>query len=307
MQSKFFVFTVNNPEASKKWPRALSDEGDDVSWGVSQPETGAEGTFHIQGACAFATKKRITALSKKYPGTHWELMKGTCAQAAAYCRKDDTYTPGRGYERELWGAEPVGQGHRTDIDELREMVKLPGGLKRVAEEKPQEFLRYTKLSVWAAALRPARANAPRTLKIYYGAPGTGKSRMVREEADEIFVPASNNQGLMSFEGYDGEKALLLDDFEAGNMTSGALKVMSDRYANKLPGRGTSPENLADFIYITSNTDPRQWFPKDNTFWPAIVRRATEIVCCQQHVWTTEVLQGVELSPAERVTRPNPFL
>lgn len=306
-QSKFWVFTVPNPlEGEKNWPKVETDEGDDVAWCVYQPERGANGLHHLQGCCAFGSKKRLLQLTRKYKGCHWEMMKGTCAQAKAYCRKDDTFFEFGGFKREEWGLMPAGQGARTDIAELRALVVQPGGLKRVADEHPEAFLRYSRLPQWSALLRPPRPNVPREVKIYYGAPGTGKSRTVREQCAELYVPATNNAGLMSFESYDAEKGILLDDFEAGNMTSGGLKVMTDRYANKLPGRGTSVENHADYIYITSNTDPRLWFPKDPTFWPAIVRRATEIVNCQEHVWTTEVMNGVELMPAERIERPNPY-
>jgi len=305
-QSKFYVFTTNKPDATKKWPRQQANEGDDVVWCVSQPEKGAEGTCHIQGAVAFANKKRLAQLVKKYPGTHWERMNGTCAQSLAYCTKEDSYFPFDGYSREQWGVMPAGQGARGDIAELKEMIKVPGGLKRIAEERPEDFLRYTKLAQWGALLRPERVDAPREVIIHYGPPGSGKSRKAREDHPDPFTPAQNNAGMFSFEGYDGQTTILIDDLEPGNMTAGALKIMTDRYKNKLPGRGVSPDNNADVIYITSNTDPRVWFPKDPTFWPALVRRATKIIFCQEHEWTTEVSYGKELLVVDRVRIPGPY-
>lgn len=59
-----------------------------------QEETGESGTKHIQGVIVCKKKCRDTEF--KLPNTiHWETMRGTWEQAAAYCTKDDTRTGGQ--------------------------------------------------------------------------------------------------------------------------------------------------------------------------------------------------------------------
>lgn len=52
---------------------------------VFQKEAGERGTPHYQGVINWKRQREIRALAKRYPGIHWEVMRGTWDQAQKYC------------------------------------------------------------------------------------------------------------------------------------------------------------------------------------------------------------------------------
>lgn len=286
------------------FPKHISDAGCcalGISYLVYQPEKGVEnGQEHVQGFFQVSTKKRLSTIKKHFGQMHLEPMQGTAQQCIDYCRKDETFFQFDGLDRYEHGVCSH-QGARADIDELKELVVKKGGLKTIANEFPEAFLRYSRLERWGDLLRPSRENKPRQVLVYFGAPGTGKSRVAyRDFGDDMYTPCQNNSAALSFESYDQQQTILIDDFMPGNLAPGAIKTMTDRYPNKLPGRNISPENMADTIIFTSNLDPREWFPKDPTFWPALLRRSAAIIECTLSAtglicWTEIVSDGKMLA------------
>ena len=280
-QYKNWCFTAYPPQ---KFPTNLTDNECihvKANYLVYQPEECPETQRkHIQGYIQLEKKVRLTAIKKLWPQAHFEPMRGSNDQAIAYCKKEESFCPFDGFVRYEFGVCSK-QGGRSDVTELKELVVQKGGLKRIAEEHPEAFLRYSRLEKWGDLLRPERENKPRQVIVYYGAPGTGKSRIAyRDFGDDMYTPAQNNSAALSFETYDQQSCILIDDFVPGNLGAGALKTMTDRYPNKLPGRNVSPANMADTVIITSNIDPKEWFVKDPTFYPALVRRCASMIECE---------------------------
>ena len=308
-QHKNWCFTSFGPA----FPKNLQEAGCHqlkANYLVYQPEKCPDtGRLHVQGFLQLGDKKRLSQLVKAWPGCHFESMRGTTDEAGAYCKKDESYFAHDGIDRYEFGVCRK-QGGRADIDLLKSIIVEKGGLKRIAEDHPEEFLRYTKLERWGEVLRPSRPNRPRQLLVYYGAPGTGKSfTAYRDFGDDMYTPASNNSGVLSFETYAQQSCILIDDFMPGQIGAGALKTMTDRYPNKLIGRNVSPENMADTIIITSNLDPRVWFSSDPTFFPALVRRCASMIECrlsETHLieWWEVVSDGKLLDDMRRVDAPD---
>lgn len=61
---------------------------------VFQEETGESGTPHLQGVIFFKNARTLQGMKRIHNGIHWESMKGTKAQAIAYCTKEETRTGG---------------------------------------------------------------------------------------------------------------------------------------------------------------------------------------------------------------------
>lgn len=95
---------------------------------------------------------------------------------------------------------------------------------------------------------------------YHGKPGAGKSRKALEDNPGAFRKAQNKW----FDGYRGEKVIILDDLDkyGGDKLAHYLKIWSDRYACTGEVKG-STVNLAHVSFIvTSNYTPEQLWPQD---------------------------------------------
>lgn len=82
-RSKFWMFTINNPEADLEFDRL------GVEYAIWQKEKGKEGTLHFQGYICFESRKRGSEVKKLAPFTraHLEPRQGTHEQAKKYCSK----------------------------------------------------------------------------------------------------------------------------------------------------------------------------------------------------------------------------
>lgn len=104
---------------------------------------------------------------------------------------------------------------------------------------------------------------------YWGAPGLGKSHKVRSDEKALYLKAQNKW----WDGYEGQEAVLLDDFDKGGVCLGHyLKIWADKWACTGEIKGsTIPLNFKR-IYITSNYSIEELFGEDPEMVAAIRRR-----------------------------------
>ena len=125
--------------ASRNWCFTLNadeDKGEHLSWPLSEANPVAHWVddtrilymicqvervahVHVQGYIQFKTPVRLTGLKKINSAAHWEVRRGTHAEARDYCKKDDSRIAGP-WE---WGTEKDEQGKRNDLEEIGAMVK----------------------------------------------------------------------------------------------------------------------------------------------------------------------------------------
>lgn len=158
-----------------------------------------------------------------------------------------------------YGQIPVGSGHRSDLDHLKDMIIKKTSLKEIFETQPGNFIRYNKGINAAASLYQDKRKWEMDVRIYWGAPGTGKTRSVHEEfGDDLYVKMSNKW----WDGYGGETAVIFDDFDPSNCFDSTfdwyLKLL-DRYNMKVEIKGGSCEFRSKVIIFTSNFEPTTWF------------------------------------------------
>lgn len=116
---------------------------------------------------------------------------------------------------EEWG-ERATPGRRTDI----ERVLACGSLREAVAVCPEVVMRYPRGVQTVFAVRSfSNDDIARRVLWFYGETGCGKTReavrMCRELYADSWVMLDVSRGW--FDGYDGQKAVILDDFRAGHI------------------------------------------------------------------------------------------
>lgn len=144
MQSRYWCITDNVHVDQAYWEAKL--EACSLQFIVAQPESGDEkGHLHVQAFAVYPTRRRFGVVREHFPGAHVEAMRGTPEQAAAYCRKEDTWT---GEWRVEMGDLPEReQGRRNDIEQVRDMIKAGSSLLDVIDKVPSaiRYLRFMQM------------------------------------------------------------------------------------------------------------------------------------------------------------------
>lgn len=110
----------------------------------------------------------------------------------------------------------------------------------------------------------------RTCYVFWGKTGTGKSRAAWESAGVDAYPKDPNTKFWC--GYQGQRSVVIDEFR-GRVDISHLLRWLDRYPVIVEIKGSSVVFAATTIWITSNLDPRQWYPlADDATINALMRR-----------------------------------
>ena len=262
MTSRRWCFTLNNP--------APEDETIIGSWEtkylVFGREVGDSNTPHLQGFIIFAGNKRLSALKKLHGKIHWEPTKKASIAAATYCKKDGNFfESGEIHDK-------TKQGERNDIKCAVATIKS-AGIKRCSEEHPATWVKFSRglRDIALLQIEPYTHDRCRGLWIY-GPPGTGKSHAARIHDPDLFDKDQNKW----FDGYDGEKTILLDDMDTSHLAH-HLKRWTDRYACKGETKGGTVHLRHTLFIVTSNYHPVDLFKNDksefdNSMVEAICRR-----------------------------------
>lgn len=282
MSSNNWVFTLNNPRYTN-W--LLSPDNPElwfqspehgIRYIIWQHEIGANGTRHLQGYLILDKKQRLSWLKNNISNsTHWEIRRGTHAQAKTYVQKDETRadqesTPD-GLTDDAWanilrlqtefGDEPA-QGKRSDL--IAYKAALDEGLcERDIAEDDELFPTWAKYYRAGERYKRLRGEHQRdwetTCTVYWGPPGVGKSRRARHEGGTTaFWLARPNNGSVWWDGYDGQECVILDDFE-GWLARNFVQRLIDRYPLNVETKGGSTPFVARHIIITSNQHPSIWW------------------------------------------------
>lgn len=110
----------------------------------------------------------------------------------------------------------------------------------------------------------------RTINVYWGVTGSGKSRRAWDEAGLDAFPKDPRTKF--WDGYRGHRHVVIDEFRGGIDVAHLLRWF-DRYPVVVEVKGSSVVLAATTIWVTSNLDPRQWYPDvDAETLAALLRR-----------------------------------
>lgn len=274
--------------------------------------------LHLQGYVEFdkSIKLHPTLKNAFNKRISWRKRaeRATAEDNRRYCTKPESATGRHRYEEGKISEES--QGKRNDLKRVADAISQGVSMVQVARENPETYIKYHR-GMEALAMRLSKPPEDREidLRIFIGPPGTGKSSYCRElvasmgySHEDVCYPSKNNTGKWSFEDYNDEPVLMLEDFERGCLTADQLKVMTDRYAHKLGGRGQSRWGRQKVVLISSNaTSLSEWFEANGNNQAnreAIERRANEIFECHMDKWT--LIGGKKLKDAIRTQIDNPM-
>lgn len=245
--SKSWFGTLNN-YSEEEWEDMCTLRG--VTKGIVGKEVGESGTPHLQIWLTFKTAKRLAGLKKINSRAHWEVTKADRA-AEKYCKKEGQYFEYNNTE----------QGKRSDLISAIEALEQ-GGIMKVVDEHPDKYVKYYRGLERLEQMRLSKkinTFTKTSVVVIIGAAGTGKTRMCYEKHPELYrVPAPQGDSVW-FDGYTGQKAILLDDFK-GWIKYTILLQWLDGYALQVPIKGGFVWRQWDTVYITSNYEPERWYP-----------------------------------------------
>lgn len=231
-------------------------------WGICGKEVGEQGTPHLQWACTFKHPQAFSRMLKQLAAyeceSHIEPTKSNEA-VKKYCKKEGDWV-------EI-GTQPVGAGKRTDIERVNEILEtidgeqdlfdLIDGENTMLILKHYKVLREYRSYVMRKSAPNNKPNFEVTLCV--GPPGSGKSRWISQEYPDAFWVTYGDYGCQTwFDGYSGQKTLVLDDYK-GNLPYSRLLRMCDRYKQELQVKGSSMPAVYNRVVISSIREPEEWY------------------------------------------------
>lgn len=262
---------MNNPTDDERLAiRALGEDGE-IRYLVCGDEVAGTGTPHLQGYLELRAPQRVNHV-KGILGSqriHMEVCRGTPDQNVEYCKKE-----GRVFHE--FGTYAGRQGRRTDLIEIQELLDSGESLVNVAQSHFGAFCRYSKAWCSYLALHAEPRNFRTQVVWHYGRTGSGKSRGVFQESQNLcqdsvcWLP---DQTLTWFDGYNGHKGVVIDDFD-GRAPIALLLRLFDRYPLKVPVKGSFVEWRPRIVWITSNESPRSLYGHQHQY-DALIRRIDE--------------------------------
>ena len=192
---------------------------------------------------------------------HVEITKDVKG-ASDYCKKPDTRFAGP-WE---FGKLPT-QGKRTDLADLYSDIKAGKTCSELLEANPsvarfEKYIKFMKFSVMEKA--SDRQTQGVKVYIFWGDTDLGKTYTAFNIMDpgHIFKmdPPSVKNSNLWFDGYEGERTLLLDEFKGDNYCSiDRLKTLLDVYKCRLDVKGSFSWAAWTTVIICSNYAPRDWY------------------------------------------------
>lgn len=262
----------------KVWPKLDLDDLK-IRYFVYQLEFSPSKKLHIQAYIEFYDQIRRSTVKKRLRSTslHAEPRNGTRYQARDYCRKDDSpwfqkyYPQWMDHGLRLQGTTTVElgvwrskQGQRTDLDQIVDKIKSGAKEEEIFEACPSQYIKYsTGVRRARNLIKKKNINEHHKIKIHvlWGETGLGKTRAVleKEGPENVYIPTySDSAGKFWFDGYDGEKVLLINEFY-GQARTAIMQQLLDNYRMRIEVKCDTTISAWDKIYITSNSHPRNWY------------------------------------------------
>lgn len=248
--------------------------------GEIAPTTGLP---HWQGYMEFKAPMRWNTVQAAL-GCHFELRRGSQAQAINYCVKEDRTSGPWTY------GKPAKQGERTDIAAAVETITRKGEYACLLAH-PTEFVKYTKGLQRAKFLHDMAAVTNRDVEVIllYGPAGVGKGHYV-DDREEGLQPHEGStmfrvcrvNNLTYWDNYLDQEAVILDEFcgskRGDDLSRQRMNQVLDKYPLVVNVKGTSQIAKFTRFYIGTNFHPRTWYNWESSkIFNTFIRRVDRIM------------------------------
>lgn len=226
-----------------------------------QMEDGAGGFRHWQLYAVTDRKTSVAGVRAIFGPYHCEPTRSSAARE--YVWKEETAIPSTRFEL---GTLPFRRAEPTDWAAVR-VSAIKGELASIPADV---YVRcYNQLRrISSDHLCPV--GMERVCHVFWGRTGSGKSRDAWTAAGLDSYPKDPNSKF--WDGYRSHEHVVIDEFRGGIAINHLLRWL-DRYPCIVEVKGSSVALCARVIWITSNLDPRSWYPDiDEETKNALLRR-----------------------------------
>lgn len=259
INGKFFSITIS----AKSTVFAPSVLPTGITYLCGQLENSDTNYLHWQLYAIAEKKQRISFISKIFRSAHIEFTRSGAIKDYVSKKRtsiDDTYF--------AIGDPPtfVGKQRGYDWDAIRNAA-IVGDLSSIPS---QPFICYYNSlnNIAKDHLKPSCCE--KTVHVYWGTTGSGKSRRAWDEATFDAYPKDPNTKY--WDGYSGQSNVVIDEFRGKIDISHMLRWL-DRYPVLVEKKFGAISLKATNIWITSNLHPSKWYcDLDSETISALVRR-----------------------------------
>lgn len=274
-QSRIWGFTLNNYTPGEITAlKGTSMEG--IMYMCFQTEVcPTTGTPHLQGMWQFPGRGRRFNGVKSLPGMERANLQAKSRGAwvnKCYCSKMESRAV-VDYQFFEIGESPKPQGSRSDIAAMRKVIKETGSMRAAIDVAAS----YQSIRIAEICLKYTEApeRGEMNVRWFWGPTGTGKTRAAYAEAGpDKWVSSAT---LQWWDGYDGHKNIIIDDYRRNACTFVDLLKILDRYSYRVPIKGGMLPLLATNIWITAPKPPQvMWEGRTDEELGQLVRRIREV-------------------------------
>lgn len=235
MAQKFrnYCYTLNN--YSEEELKELQQI--ECKYHIMGKEKGEQGTPHIQGFISLKNARSFQAFRKLMRRWHLEPCKGSPKQNIEYCRK--------GGDTIEYGDRPE-QGKRNDIEDAKQMALNGRPMKEIIQvTNSYQAIRYAET---IKKYFDKERHHKTFVYWFYGPTGSGKSRLAEEMFPGAYWCMESSKW---WEGYDGHKVVIINDYRKDFCKFRTLLNLLDRYPYRIECKGGSRQFTAETIVITT--------------------------------------------------------
>lgn len=231
-----------------------------------------KGVYHIHLVITVDKATRATTLSKNIGNAHIEPMRGTKEQADDYINKRGKFEEkGEIILDKDGNIETIvnNQGARTDWIEFDKLALKDGfNLNDYILEKGYTGYKEKACITRYSRLIEQKTQCFRSVEVIYveGDTGQGKTKGVydRHPYKEVFKFSTDTNNNFKFDGYKGEKILLLDELRPNQLSTGYLFQLLDGYPLRVNVKGGYMWAQWNKVYITTSYSLSEWFKVDKS-------------------------------------------
>ena len=280
--SRKYHICINNPTTDFSRERIIEiiSGFKSLRYACGGMEVGEQGTPHWHIYCLFKNAVRHSTMRRAFNNkSHIETAKGNSLQNKSYILKENdkykhkmsTAVPDTFFELGTFPDDEKGQGYRTDLSLLVDMVRENASISSIMATNGS-YVRYIgQIEKLRSALDKENAHKSiRDLNVVYIFGGKANDRLIyifdKYGIDNVF--RCTNYIKNTFDGYGAEPIICFDNFKDNlplqDMLSLYLSPMPlqlpIRYNNRAAAYTTaviSSRNAPEDLYLDSNSDERQ--------------------------------------------------